>query len=149
QVDLIDGSGDCAMELTSAVDGGTAETDLASVVTTTGTMVQLRVQIPRVLWSVPSSSTIASFGGTEVVVWLDELTDGVGRSLVVRTGMPGIEMRLLVRDAQGAVVQESAMATASGVDGRWVFPLAQFADTLRYSGASHASLELALDGLLP
>jgi hypothetical protein len=104
---------------------------------------RLSIALPRLLWGAAwtDQSTI-ELAGRKVVLGADDVAEGRATALVVRTGLPGLPLRLRLV-AGGEVRQDTGPgAITSGDDGRWVFDLARFRDSVRTLEEPVAHLEL-------
>ena len=93
------------------------------------------VRIPRVVWSTVDESRRSSSLKNEVVTaTTDDLLDGEVSGVVIQTGRSDLPLTLRLT-ANGQTLQQSEPFRTSTVDGRWVFDLRRFSDTIRASEA--------------
>lgn len=101
----------------------------------------LTAQCPRVMWAVTGDSDSSfDFTTRPETLTTDEVRSGT-RQLVARTGRNSEHLRLTL-DAPGESLQETAKVAPGGADGRWLFPLDQFGDTIRSTTATELELVL-------
>ena len=95
--------------------------------------VTLRVRVNRLLWGVTRTDDPATVLGNQVaVVASDDLIEGVTTAVVVRTGVVDARLGLRLDDGTSQIQRSDDVAT-SGSDGRWIFDLARFRDSVRAS----------------
>ncbi len=106
-------------------------------ITAGSTSIELLVRVPRVQWGLSMIDDPVTQIGTEVVaVRADDVIDGHVSALVVHTGDGGHELTLALHGRDNTPLQKSDTYTASGREGRWVFDLARFRDTVKTSADS-------------
>jgi hypothetical protein len=106
--------------------------------------VHLLLTVPRLMWSIRlGDAAVRPLGVERAVLGFDEL--GLDDALLVRTRRR-VKLTLELAFA-GSVIQELPYAETVGADGRWVFPLQKFRDTIRGSDHRRLRLQLRLDGV--
>lgn len=152
---LLPGDRDAMVEVSAAVplqadgsgslrlDAGPDDQQLAVEIPAAYGPLRLSIALPRLLWATTRTDQAKiELAGRKLVLSADDVTDGTVTALIVRTGILGLPLRLRLV-AGGAVRQDTgAGACASGDDGRWVFDLARFRDTVRSLDEPIAHLEL-------
>lgn len=104
------------------------------------------VSIARVQWALRSSQNHRNTMASEIVsVALREIEDGSIAGLSVRTGSPKEISLDLCREDE--VLQRSQRVMSAGRDGRALFSLSEFIDSIAQSGESRLTLRLQIDGL--
>ncbi len=98
---------------------------------------RLLVKVPRVQWGLSMmDDPVTQVGNDIVTVRADDVIDGHVSALVVQTGDGGHELTLALHHRDNTPLQKSETYTASGREGRWVFDLARFRDTVKTSADS-------------
>ena len=152
---LLPGDRDAVIDVSAAVplqpDGprsvrlaaGPDDHQLALDIPASAEPLRLAIGLPRLLWAAARTDQAKiELAGRKLIVDADDVADGTVTALVVRTGLPGLPLRLRLV-AGGEIRQDTgAGACASGDDGRWVFDLARFRDTIRNLDEPVAHLEL-------
>ncbi len=105
-----------------------------------GNTIQVQARLSRVMWGIvgPTSEGLAT---RELVLKSDELRESDAPRLVVRTGRAGHELRLSL-SADHEEIQRLDAVTTGSRDGRWVFGLDAFADTVTATDRSGLVLNL-------
>jgi len=104
--------------------------------------IPLSVRVSKVLWSLGRTGTKeVSWGQEPVVLAADELGGTDPASLLVRTGLHDLSLRLDLSDGR-QTLQESAKVAVGGADGRWRFDLGRFSESVERSDAPLLSLHL-------
>ena len=107
---------------------------------------KLIVSIARVQWALRSIQQRRSTLASEVVtVALKEIEQGLIDGLSVRTGVAKEISLELCRE--GDVIQSTQKVHSAGREGRWVFSLREFGDTIAHSGESRLLLRLRIESL--
>ena len=97
--------------------------------------VDLRVRVPRLLWTVTHDTKPAIAPADQVLkVGAEEFEDELADMLTVRAGQPGMPLQLLLKCGR-EIVKQSGECETAGADGRWSFDLGPFAETIRSSEA--------------
>jgi hypothetical protein len=139
---LVDGREAAEIELTAANDSD----HIACNVRSSADPLNLRISVRRLLWGFTRSDDPATgLGARGVVLQADDLAEGVVKALLVRTGVPAVSLMLSLHGSQGQI-QRSDYELASGADGRWIFDLSTFRDSVRASGEPRLKCYLTLDG---
>lgn len=102
----------------------------------------LIARVRKVLWALDQSTAHGvSFGNTPVDVDEAELAGTDPIRLLVRTGQPELPLELHLCCA-GEVLQRTERVATRGEDGRWVFDLTRFYDTVRTAASSDLTFQL-------
>lgn len=110
-----------------------------------GLGVDLRVDVPRLLWTIVHDTKPQLERAARVVrVDAEEFDDHLADLLLVDVGRPGVSFVLELRDREERVLAGSPVVTTAGSSGRWSFDLGQFADTIRSSAGARLSFHLRL-----
>lgn len=106
-------------------------------ITAGSTSIDVLIRIPRVQWGLSTIDDPVTQVGAEVVTArADDVIDGHLTALVVHTGDSGHDLTLALHHRDSSPLQKSDTYTASGREGRWVFDLARFRDTVKASADS-------------
>jgi hypothetical protein len=108
--------------------------------------VELRISIPRLLWTVRRADSFhVPFGCEHVRFGIDDLEGGVVEAICVRLRRRE-QVSLELATSEG-VLQTTDPTWTSGSEGRWSFPLAQFHDTALRSGVDRLRFALRVGDL--
>ena len=108
-----------------------------------GREVQLRAQVPRLVWGVVADAGSGAGLSTEVLrLDADDVERGRARALVLRTGKPGVKVRLRLVSRAGVLQEPEGGETRD--EGRWAFDFRPFQDAVRRSDDPVLRLELAI-----
>ena len=103
--------------------------------------VELRVSIPRLLWTVRRTDSFhAPFGSERARFGVDDLEEGAVEAICVR--LRRREQVSLELGTPEGILQETDPTPTSGSEGRWAFPLGQFLGTARGAGVDRLRLTL-------
>jgi hypothetical protein len=139
---LVDGREAVEIELMAANDSD----HIACNVRSSADPLNLRISVKRLLWGFTRSDDPATgLGARGVVLQADDLAEGVVKALLVRTGVSDVSLMLSLQGSQGQI-QRSDYELASGADGRWIFDLSIFQDSVRASKESRLKYYLTVDG---
>jgi hypothetical protein len=109
-----------------------------------GAKLDVAVRIPRVVWSTVDESRRPAALGDEVgSATTDDLLDGRVSGIVIQAGRSELPLTLRLK-ANEQTLQESEHVRTSGIDGRWVFDLGRFSDTIRASDAGRLELRAVI-----
>lgn len=112
-----------------------------------GAEVEVRVGIPRLLWSVTHDTKPQLDHAARVLrVDAEEFEDHLADQLLIDVGRPGVWMQVELRSRDDELLGASDDVTTAGSSGRWSFDLGQFADTIRTSAGARLRLDLRLAG---
>ena len=107
---------------------------------------ELRISIPRLLWTVRRTDSFhAPFGCEHVRFGIDDLEGGAVEAICVRLRRRE-QVSLELATSQGAV-QATDPTWTSGSEGRWSFPLGQFRDTALGTGVDRLRFTLRVGDL--
>ena len=107
---------------------------------------ELRVSVPRLLWTVRRTDSFhAAFGSEQVRFGLDDLDDGAIEAICVRLRRRE-QVRLELGTSEGTL-QTTDPTWTSGTEGRWSFPLGQFRDTALGAGVDRLRFTLRVGDL--
>lgn len=105
--------------------------------------VEIRVRVPRLLWGVTGiADPVTELSAETRILAADEVVDGDVSAIVVQTGLADHPLQLSLDCPDGRRLQQSDEVKASGMDGRWVFDLGRFTDTIRISDESQLAFTL-------
>lgn len=105
--------------------------------------VELRIRVPRLLWGVTGAADPVTELSADVrTLAANEVVDGDVTAIVVQTGRAAHPLQLSLDCPDGRRLQQSDEVKASGIDGRWVFDLGRFSDTIRVSDESQLAFTL-------
>ena len=137
------------------IDGGDADgariavpangTELSLVASAPGSSAGIRVRLPRVQWAEKRRGGLPVLQAQRLRIDRDDLDSGMSESIVVSTNRGGtpLSLELWGEDGPRKVTPE---VLASPGDGRWVFDLAEFRDTVRLELLPRLWLQLRLGG---
>ena len=101
--------------------------------------VDLLVSVPRLLWALRyREGRLPSFGAKARSITLDEFVNGDVEAVLVQVGRPS-PVRL---ELHGADLIQTSQERASGVEGRWAFPLAEFKTSAIHAQAARLYLRV-------
>jgi len=106
--------------------------------------VALRVTTPRLQWGAKKGDSVPTLASQRIAIDRDDIESGATESLVVTTHRGGVSMSLELWSDKGSI-QQTSFATASARDGRWVFDLGQFRDTVRSERMARLQIKLAIE----
>jgi small subunit ribosomal protein S1 len=107
------------------------------------TEVALRVAVPRLQWGAKKGESVPTLSGQRIAIDRDDIESGATESLVVATHRGHVAMALELWADRG-LIQQTAFVTSSERDGRWVFDLGHFRDTVRAELTARLQLKLAI-----
>jgi len=109
-----------------------------------GRVLDLQVSVPRVVWGVVADGG-SGIGFSSEVIRLDsiDVEQGRARALILRTGKPGLPVRLSLTAPNG-VLQEPEGGETQEAEGRWAFDLRPYQDAVRQSADPLLRFELSV-----
>lgn len=103
----------------------------------------LRITVPCLQWSLVRDGSLAGPFQQEVTrLTASALVAGAQALLMVRTHLPGQQLRLELRD--GSDCLQALEHETTGDDGRWTFDLQRFSSTIQKSSAPSLSISLVV-----
>jgi hypothetical protein len=120
-----------------------ADEDVAflPVVDNDGGHCALRVTVPCLQWALVTEGALSGPLSQKVVrLGTAALATAAQALLMIRTHMPGLALRLELRDGTSRLQED--VGTTSGEDGRWTFDLKRFASTAAASAAPELAMYL-------
>jgi len=116
---------------------------VAVTVADRSTSIEIRIRVPRLLWGVTGiADPVTELFAVTRILAADEVVDGSVTAIVVQTGLAAHPLQLSLDCPDGRRLQQSDEVKASGIDGRWVFDLGRFTDTIRVSDESQLAFTL-------
>lgn len=106
--------------------------------------VALRVSVPRLQWGAKKGESVPALSSQRIAIDRDDVETGATESLVVATHRGRVAMALELWADRG-LIQQTEFVPSSERDGRWVFELGQFRDTVRAELTARLQLKLAID----
>lgn len=101
--------------------------------------VELLVSVPRLVWAFRHrEGRLPSYGTRARSITLDEFVNGDVEAVLVRVGRPSA-VRL---ELHAADLIQTSQEKASGVEGRWAFPLAEFKTSAAHAQAARLYLRV-------
>ena len=101
--------------------------------------VELLVSVPRLVWAFRHrEGRLPSYGTRARSITLDEFVNGNVEAVLVRVGRPSA-VRL---ELHAADLIQTSQEKASGVEGRWAFPLAEFKTSAAHAQAARLYLRV-------
>jgi hypothetical protein len=113
-----------------------------SITDVAGRATEVVARVRKVLWALeqPGQHGV-SFGNSPVEIDEADLTGSSPTGLLVRTGQPDLGLKLQLSTG-GEVLQATDEVRTRGEDGRWMFDLGRFADTVRSASTAELTFEL-------
>lgn len=119
---------------------------LLRILPSSGTPIELRVSIARLLWAVVhEGKPIVRPAAAVVRIGSEEFDDQLADLLVVNTGVAGTELQLELRAGDQRLLGMGPVH-ASGREGRWSFDLGPFTDPIRRSSEGRLEFWLLVSG---